>query len=202
MGLVQYLGSGIVSGMIVALVTNPIWVIKTRLQLQVKEKNQKVTTHYKGMFDALRRIPKEENFLAFYKGLGPSLLATYHGGIQFTAYELLSNFIKRTRNQDTMEGLESFIAGGLSKIFAMISSHPLFVIRARLQEQRSNSPDQKYKGFTDCVYKIYRNEGFRGFFKGLGPSFWRLTLSSAMFFFLLEKSRGFLLSFGLFTKNN
>lgn len=31
-----------------------------------------------------------------------------------------------------------------------------------------------YKGYIDCVRKIYKSEGFFGFYKGLGPNYVRL----------------------------
>ena len=71
----------------VCLVTNPIWVIKTRLQLQrgpgpaVSPRLRQTVTHlrsnagpYRGFVHAVRQTAKEEGFRGFYKGLLPSLL--------------------------------------------------------------------------------------------------------------------------------
>ena len=71
----------------VCFVTNPIWVIKTRLQLQrgpgptVSPRLRQTVTHlrsnagpYRGFVHAVRQIAKEEGFRGFYKGLLPSLL--------------------------------------------------------------------------------------------------------------------------------
>ena len=71
----------------VCFVTNPIWVIKTRLQLQrgpgpsVSPRLRQAATHlrsnagpYRGFVHAVKQIAKEEGFRGFYKGLLPSLL--------------------------------------------------------------------------------------------------------------------------------
>jgi len=203
LGIWNYMFAGIAGGAVIAIATNPIWVVKTRLQVQVKEKQTKAvpSTHYKGMLDAFMRIPREENFWALYKGLGPALLATSHGGVQFSIYEILAKFIQKTKQSDHLSGLESFFAGGMSKAVALVSTQPLSVVRSRLQEQRSyKGAKLEYGGFLDCIFKMYRNEGTLAFFKGIGPSLWRLTLSSACFFFLLEKSRGLLISLDLFKR--
>lgn len=71
----------------VCFVTNPIWVVKTRLQLQrgpgpnVSPRLRQAAAHlrsnagpYRGFVHAVKQIAKEEGFRGFYKGLLPSLL--------------------------------------------------------------------------------------------------------------------------------
>lgn len=79
--------SALEAGAIVCMVTNPIWVIKTRLQLQqqaalratvpvVKPPLGQVQqiAPYTGFVDAVRSVARQEGLGGFYKGLGPSLL--------------------------------------------------------------------------------------------------------------------------------
>lgn len=58
------------AGVLTLLVTNPIWVVKTRLCLQY-ESDLKVTgtkhTYYKGMVDALVKIYQEEGVRGYYR---------------------------------------------------------------------------------------------------------------------------------------
>ena len=54
--------------------TNPIWLVKTRLALQQRSTAVAGVVPYKGMGDALSRIGREEGFKGYYKGLGPSLV--------------------------------------------------------------------------------------------------------------------------------
>ena len=77
----------------VCLLTNPIWVVKTRLQLQRVSRMKSasaaasrgaaarraglrasVTSPYRGFADAVGQIAREEGFRGFYRGLLPSLL--------------------------------------------------------------------------------------------------------------------------------
>ena len=65
-----------------SLITNPLWVVKTRLQLQRGLKRAKAgsrtwgssNVQYKGLVDGIRRIAKEEGIRGLYRGLGPSLI--------------------------------------------------------------------------------------------------------------------------------
>lgn len=104
---IENFGAACISGAILVGLTNPIWLIKTRMQLQRRDislsssttittttttKNKKITNKpYKSMSDAFRTIIKEEGVFALYKGSLPALLLTSHGGVQFVTYEFLKN---------------------------------------------------------------------------------------------------------------
>ena len=76
----DHLLSGIEAGSVMVFITNPFWLLKTRLQLQgaVGQGNLR----YNGPADAIRTILKEEGLLGFYKGIIPALLLTSHGAVQ------------------------------------------------------------------------------------------------------------------------
>lgn len=78
------------SGAAMVALTNPIWLLKTRMQLQMKRTsaNHKIKP-YHGIWDAATTIVREEGPLALYKGSGVALLLTSHGGVQFVVYEYL-----------------------------------------------------------------------------------------------------------------
>ena len=64
------------------LLTNPVWVIKTRLQLQrgagwLARPGTALPAsarRYRGVVHAAREIAREEGFRGFYRGIWPSLL--------------------------------------------------------------------------------------------------------------------------------
>eukprot|EP00252_Welwitschia_mirabilis_P026496 TRINITY_DN8711_c0_g3_i1.p1 TRINITY_DN8711_c0_g3~~TRINITY_DN8711_c0_g3_i1.p1 ORF type:complete len:176 (+),score=16.25 TRINITY_DN8711_c0_g3_i1:98-625(+) len=66
-----HLVSAAEAGCIVCLFTNPVWLIKTRLQLQTPGTGAQ--QRYSGFIDAAKTILRDEGWHAFYKGLGPSL---------------------------------------------------------------------------------------------------------------------------------
>ena len=61
------------------LITNPLWVMKTRLQLQGQSKQ---FPKYSSFRDTILTIIREEGYFGFYKGFIPSILLTSHGAVQ------------------------------------------------------------------------------------------------------------------------
>jgi len=89
------------AGASMVAITNPVWLIKTRMQLQMKRaaKELDMKAPYNGMWDAGRTILREEGFWALYKGAGPALLLVSHGGVQFVVYEFLKKHFHVSRAQ-------------------------------------------------------------------------------------------------------
>lgn len=54
--------------------------------------------------------------------------------------------------------------------FTSTATNPIWVIKTRLQLQGANGM-RKYSGSLDCFFKIVRQEGFRGLYKGMSASY-------------------------------
>ncbi|KAH9065683.1 mitochondrial inner membrane protein [Lactarius vividus] len=77
----------------------------------------------------------------------------------FTASSVLSNIAHSAYN---------FMQGGMAGAFGATIVYPIDL--GAMQNQRSTIVGQLlYKNSWDCVKKVLRNEGFLGFYRGLGP---------------------------------
>ncbi|XP_033727359.1 mitochondrial folate transporter/carrier-like isoform X2 [Pecten maximus] len=181
------------AGLLTLILTNPIWVVKTRMCLQY-EKQAGSNQNYKGMFDALTRIFQNEGFRGLYRGFLPGVFGISHGAIQFMAYEEMKSQynVYRDRHVDyRLKSLEYLVFAALSKIIAASTTYPYQVIRSRLQDQH-----RQYTGNLDIIRQIFRYEGWRGFYKGLFPSLLRVTPACCITFVVYEN----IISY--FTQNN
>jgi len=157
--------AGILSGCSIMLLTNPIWVVKTRLCLQYEtlKGNER---RYNGMFHCLRLIYRDEGIRGLYKGLLPGLIGTSHGAVQLMIYTQLKE------NRAIQLGLDSstgrlatrdyLLFSALSKMIATTVTFPYQVVRTRLQDHHVH-----YEGVMDVLRRTMRNEGLTGFYKGL-----------------------------------
>ncbi|KAG5996267.1 hypothetical protein E4U54_002625 [Claviceps lovelessii] len=152
--------SSIIAGGSSTIVTNPIWVIKTRLMSQSHspaadhaahciypgpDNNPTARAlrshpgHYRSTLDAAKKMYTSEGLLSFYSGLTPALLGLTHVAVQFPTYEYFkTQFTGEGMGQGAGEahwfGILS--ASVLSKILASSATYPHEVIRTRLQTQR------------------------------------------------------------------
>jgi len=179
------------AGLITTVATNPIWVIKTRMQLQLRQLSYdpKNTYDYRSTWDAVKRIATEEGFRGFYKGMIPSIFGVSHGALHFVVYEEFKRFLRKQNEKHPISSAQYFYAASASKVIASIGTYPYQVIKSRLQEQRNPQPGQevKYNGVIDVIRKMYRFEGIRGFYKGLFANILRVTPATALTLVVYEK---------------
>lgn len=86
------------AGICTLVLTNPIWVVKTRLCLQLN--NDALpgdNKSYKGMVDGLTKIYKTEGVKGLYRGFVPGMFGVSHGAVQFMVYEEMKNHYNQYR---------------------------------------------------------------------------------------------------------
>jgi len=186
---VSHLATASVAGVLTLSLTNPIWVIKTRLCLQSASSttstasNEKITK-YKGIIDALIKIRQAEGVRGLYRGFVPGLFGVSHGAIQFGVYEEMKEAYlvhKGLPLSAKLGNMEYLFFAATSKLVAAFTTYPYQVVRARLQDQALH-----YAGTVDCVRQTYRGEGIVGFYKGLLPNLLRVVPATMITFVVYE----------------
>lgn len=86
------------AGVLTLVLTNPIWVVKTRLCLQYDSTvGTADSKQYRGMTDALVKIYKNEGIRGLYRGFVPGIFGVSHGALQFMVYEEMKNHYNQYR---------------------------------------------------------------------------------------------------------
>lgn len=199
-----HLLAGTVAGVITSVATNPIWVVKVRLQLQ-SERGRSLrpgARPYSGLSDGLVTIIREEGVLGLYRGLSPSLWLVSHGALQFTLYEMVKSYLQR-RKESSLDSLVSFrnnanlgnekaasvsdalIASTSSKLVASVTTYPLQVARTRMQERMADGV--RYGSFHRALWHIAITEGVPGLYRGLTANILRVTPQAAVTFVTYEQ---------------
>lgn len=157
----ECLSGGIAGGSQVVF-TNPLEIVKIRLQVQ-GEMALVAGTPRVGAWT----IVKELGITGLYKGASACLLRDIpFSAIYFSAYSNL----KRRLFHEGVEGkrlspLELLAAGSMAGIPAAYLATPADVIKTRLQVV-ARAGQQTYSGIGDAFSKILREEGASAFFKG------------------------------------
>ncbi|KAM3363735.1 folate transporter 1, chloroplastic isoform X1 [Capsicum galapagoense] len=187
-----HLASAAEAGALVCFCTNPIWLVKTRLQLQTPNQIRP----YTGFHDALRTIFKDEGWRALYKGLMPSLFLVTHGAIQFTAYEELRKVLVSLKAQenenplataaDLLDSVDYATLGASSKLVAVLTTYPFQVVRSRLQQRPSTTGVPRYMDSWHVVKETARFEGIRGFYRGITANVLKNAPAASITFIVYE----------------
>ncbi|VDK23035.1 unnamed protein product [Taenia asiatica] len=182
LGSGEYLGLAGVSGVVVLWLTNPIWVVKTRMCLQYETLG---ASYRLTMWSTLMEVWRTEGIRGLYRGVVPGMVGVSSGAMQFLLYEELRNFYNSRRHHrsiDThLKASEYVLMGIISKAIAVALTYPHQVARTRLQEQHRN-----YGSLINLLKTIWSCEGLRGFYKGLLPNILRTAPSGGLMFVVYE----------------
>jgi solute carrier family 25 folate transporter 32 len=135
-----------IAGSAGALFTNPLWVMRARMQTEVLRGDRvRYTTFF-------QKTIREEGVTSLWKGGAVALFKNLQMGIQLPLYEYLRD----------EKSLNPFWSGIFSKMFSSTVMYPLDVIRTNLRAEVG------YVSFKDITKKIYnRNGGFLNFYRGI-----------------------------------
>eukprot|EP00172_Hildenbrandia_rubra_P001495 Plantae.Rhodophyta-Hildenbrandia_rubra.ctg2061.p1 GENE.Plantae.Rhodophyta-Hildenbrandia_rubra.ctg2061~~Plantae.Rhodophyta-Hildenbrandia_rubra.ctg2061.p1 ORF type:complete len:374 (+),score=69.97 Plantae.Rhodophyta-Hildenbrandia_rubra.ctg2061:462-1583(+) len=193
--------SAAVAGIVANTVTNPIWLVKARIQLQAGT-DPSNPRFYKGYRDAIARIWKEEGVRGFYKGVTASYWGITESAIQFVVYEKVKRKImernavevrenggmmKDGRDGKHVSSVQTLCAAAFSKFVASLITYPHEVVRTRMREQpRFLNALPKYRGMIHALRVIAKEEGRQGLYAGLGAHMAKTIPNAAILFFTYE----------------
>lgn len=167
------------------IVTNPFWLVRTRLQVQGQVANP--SRRYRGMFQAFHQIWRQEGFFAFYKGLSASMLGLSHVAVQFPCYEMLKEKLKSKENGQ-LSSVNVVVASSVSKIAATVLTYPHEVARAYLHVGcgEIGLVNSRVPPVFVVLSHLVKTEGLLSLYRGLTAQLVRVTPASAVTFTAYE----------------
>lgn len=170
--------AGGAGGAIGAIVTNPLEVVKTRLQSSSKKIVKNISGR-KGdyMLRNIKLIINNEGKAALFKGLPITLLGAIPSRmIYFYSYNTCKGYFGIENSNSPAVHTASAISAGSSQIFL---TTPFWVVKTK---QQLNAHESSYS-LSHCARDIYKSNGIRGFWRGVSASL--MGLSETVVFFLL-----------------
>ncbi|CAH0406285.1 unnamed protein product [Chilo suppressalis] len=165
--------------------TNPMDVVKTRMQLQGELRaRHEHTARYRGILHATYVIAKTDGAMALQKGLAPAMLLGFTmNSVRLGMYHI-AEVQGWTKNKNgNVDIKRAILWSSLSGIMSGVFGNPASVIKTRIQAAAHPSiavgRQHKYKGMLDGCVQIYKAEGVAGFFAGVNATCTRLAIGSA-----------------------
>lgn len=176
---VNYFALSSLAGISTSLLTNPIWVLKTR----ILGTSRTETNAYKSIWDGIKQIYANEGILSFWKGTIPSLFLVFQGSLQFTFYDHLKNWFQ-TGDERKLSTQQYIYSLALSKILSMSVMYPSQVVKSRLQNYNLTGEP---RNIQSVCKNIWKNEGqWRGFYKGISANIFRVLPATCITFVVYE----------------
>ncbi|MCJ1422205.1 hypothetical protein MMC29_000084 [Sticta canariensis] len=185
------------AGMVTGTATNPIWLVKTRLQLDKShaEKTGSISNRrYKNSLDCIMQTLRKEGIKGLYRGLSASYLGVSESTLQWVSYERMKSYLKSRESELLKSGRDWTVwdqtvswggkvgAAGIAKLFAAIITYPHEVVRTRLRQAPLQDGRLKYSGLVQCFRVIWKEEGMASLYGGLTPHLLRVVPSAAIMF--------------------
>ncbi|KAH6608724.1 Mitochondrial deoxynucleotide carrier protein [Trichoderma cornu-damae] len=188
----QVVSAGAIAGLVSRFVVAPLDVVKIRLQLQPYSLSDPLAPlreapAYRGTVHTIKHILKHEGLTGLWKGNVPAeLLYVCYSAVQFTAYRSTTVFLQTALPTRLPDSAETFVAGAVSGAAATGATYPLDLLRTRFAAQGRH---RVYSSLRGALWDIKRDEGFRGFFRGLGPTLGQIIPFMGIFFASYEGLR-------------
>jgi len=192
-----FLASGL-AGMCTQVLTNPVWVLKTRML----SSDRGAAGAYPSMWAGAVQLLRTEGWRGFYRGLGIGLFGVSHGAVQFAVYDPLKKmYISRRRRSigasatdsagnQLMTNEATLVLSSMSKLVAGAVTYPYQVIRSRLQNY--NAEERFGRGIRGVIKRTWREEGVRGFYRGIIPGVVRVMPATWVTFLVYENTKFYL----------
>ncbi|KAG3118468.1 hypothetical protein PI124_g3502 [Phytophthora idaei] len=191
---------GAVGGMTAALITSPLEVVKTRLQIRGGSGSFGTQT----TFGVMRSIGRTESVYGLWRGISPTLVGVIPArAIYFGSY---STFKEKLASYGLNGRLYNFLsAAGAGSLSATLCC-PIWVVKTRLQLMPAHAMTAattrrnvlsvgfaeietavaakarpQFSSVRQVALDMYRKEGPRAFFRGLSASYWGISESAIQF---------------------
>ena len=183
--------AGALAGSATVLLTNPIWVVNTRMT--ARKRNAAVTPNASyaevaaekptppastSTLSEIKALLKEGGLKAFFAGVLPALVLVINPILQYTIFEQLKNALER-RNKKSITPANAFFLGALGKLAATGITYPYITVKARMHVA---GKEEKNLGMLACLTKIVKEDGWEGLYNGIHTKLVQSVLTAAFLF--------------------
>lgn len=189
------------------LFTNPLEVVKTRMQLQGELRSRGTyQVYYRNVFHAFYTIGKVDGLAGLQKGLAPGLVYQFFmNGVRLGSYAIIesSGYVHKNGKVSTVR---TTLAGAVSGVVGAVMGSPVYLVKTHLQSQAATSiavgHQYKHQGMIHALKVIYKEHGVLGLWRGSSAAVPRVSVGSAAQLSTFSSSKELVLDLQIFPKNS
>lgn len=181
LGAGMTLGAGAVAGAVECLT---VGVMMNTLCVRMVDDSNAAAPRFRGVFHTAFTIVREEGFGGIYRGVAPMMgKMMLNQSIRFGVFGSFERKFTRRDGDDggerrPMTFVQAMMAGGSAGAVSVYATHPLDVVKTKLQGARGGD----YASALDCARDVLRTRGAAGLYVGVLPRLTRVTMEVALQF--------------------
>uniref|UniRef100_A0A3P9QHC6 Solute carrier family 25 member 35 n=1 Tax=Poecilia reticulata TaxID=8081 RepID=A0A3P9QHC6_POERE len=158
------------------LFTNPLEVVKTRMQLQGELKSRGTyQVYYRNVFHAFYTIGKVDGLAGLQKGLVPGLFYQFFmNGVRLGSYAIMES-AGYIHTNGRVSAVKTTLAGASAGVVGAVMGSPVYLVKTHLQSQSTSSIAVGHH----FLMFIYRQHGILGLWRGSSAAVPRVSVGSA-----------------------
>lgn len=175
--------------------------MKTQFQAQAAEKIAVGFQHsHTGFTHAVRGIYVEYGIAGLWRGCSAGITRNIVGtAAQLSTFDTAKHYIQKTRIFDYESNfLVTASASMVSSFAVVVAMTPFDFVSTRLFNQKTDQSGRGvlYTGIFDCFRKVFQKEGILGFYKGVGPQYFRTGPQTILCLIFWDKFKEIYREFG------
>eukprot|EP01038_Epipyxis_sp_PR26KG_P011864 gene11864-15876_t len=134
------------------------------------------------LIPGVKAILRESGIAGLYQGVFATILKqSSNQGLRFMAFNKYKDLIT-DNGKKPMTPLLALLGGMMAGCFSTLGNNPFDVVKTQMQGRDS----KQYKNTLDCFVKIFKEEGFMGYYKGVIPRMGRVVPGQGVIFMSFE----------------
>lgn len=179
---VESMIAGAIAGSATVILTNPIWVVNTRVTTRRQEKESDIEAGVRkpqkapGTIGTLMALLKNEGPQALFAGVIPALVLVINPILQYTLFEQMKNSVEKKRK---VTPAIAFFLGAFGKLFATSITYPYITVKSQMHVAAHS---EKKEGVFQTLNRVVKEEGYAGLYKGIAPKVTQSVITAAFLF--------------------
>ncbi len=171
----ESMAAGAIAGSATVLITNPIWVVNTRMTTRKSESDEPVLpgakpTKAPSTIGTLLALLREEGPARLFAGVMPALVLVINPILQYTVFEQLKQIVEKKRR---MTPTDAFYLGALGKLLATSITYPYITVKSRMHVASKDGPKENT---MTTFRRILNEEGYAGLYGGMSSESDRILM--------------------------
>ncbi|KAF1943344.1 mitochondrial carrier [Clathrospora elynae] len=179
---VESMMAGALAGSATVLMTNPIWVVNTRMTTRKSDASEESLpggapkAKAPSTLATLIALLRDEGPARLFAGVMPALVLVINPILQYTVFEQMKQFLEKKRR---VTPKDAFYLGALGKLLATSITYPYITVKSRMHVAGRDGPRED---MLTTFRRIIREEGYTGLYGGIGPKVTQSVITAAFLF--------------------